>query len=114
MKGSGTPRKKKPTLAQKIAKRLVEMGEVDPKIFDVESAQIERFYPGHWQRSAGCWSWCLNLKRLDGQEHVGRVYGSQFTATECAVAKDWHFFATGPDIGITPWAGENYIGGFGA
>lgn len=100
--------RKKSALAQKIARRLVEMGEVDPEIFDVENAQIERFYPGHWQRSAGCWSWCLDLKRIDGQTHVGRVFGSQFAATECAKAKEWHFLATGPDQGITPGAGETY------
>jgi len=102
--------KKKSALAQKIVQRLVAMGEIDPEIFDVDTARIERFYPGHWQRSAGAWSWMLHLERLDGKLHVGKIYGSQWSATECAKATSWHFFAHGPDQGITPWAGENYQG----
>jgi hypothetical protein len=31
--------------------------------------KIQRHYPGHWQRSAGAWSW--SAESLDGQEIAG-------------------------------------------
>ena len=98
--------KKKSALAQKIVQRLVEMGEIDPEVYDIESAQIERFYPGHWQRSEGAWSWQLGLEAFDRNMASGRVYGSQYTAGECAKAKHWDFYVTGPDVGIFPSRGE--------
>lgn len=88
-------------LAVKIAKRLVEMGELDGSLYDLEASGIHRTRAGHWQRSAGCWSWSLELVRLDG----GLVYdsfGSQWPATECARADSWEFYVTGTDKGIVP------------
>ncbi len=88
-------------LAVKIAKRLVQMGELDGSLYDLERSGIWRTRAGHWQRAAGCWSWSLDLVRKDG----GLAYdsfGSQFTATECARAEAWEFYVTGTDKGIVP------------
>lgn len=88
-------------LGVKIAKRLVEMGELDGEAYDIEQTGIERTHAGHWQRSAGGWSWSLGLVRKDG----GLVYdsfGSQYTATECVKMDSWDFYTTGTDKGIMP------------
>lgn len=88
-------------LAVKIAKRLVEMGELDGEVYDLDASEIHRTRAGHWQRSGGAWSWSLELTRLDG----GLVYdsfGSQWPATDCARAVVWDFYTTGTDKGIVP------------
>lgn len=88
-------------LAVKIARRLVEMGELDGEVYDLEASEIHRTRAGYWQRSAGAWSWSLDLVRKDG----GLVYdsfGSQWSATECARAASWDFYTTGIDKGIVP------------
>jgi hypothetical protein len=88
-------------LAIKIARRLVEMGEIDGDVYDIEKSVIERTRAGYWQRAAGAWSWSLGLVRKDGGL-VYDSYGSQYTATECAQSSDWQFWATGIDKGIIP------------
>lgn len=92
-------------LARKIASRLVEMGELDATDVNLDASWIDRHRPGHWQRSAGAWSWSLGLVRNDG----GIVYdsfGSQWPATECVRAKNWQFYTTGTDKGIVPMKEE--------
>lgn len=89
-------------LAARIAQRLVDMGEISAEIYDIDSTEITRFRPGHWQRSQGAWSWMLELKRRDGGITYDYSYGSQFSATECAKASVWEFYTTGIDKGIVP------------
>lgn len=88
-------------LARIIVDRLTVMGMLDPEDFHLDTAAIYRLYPGYWQRSEGAWSWLLKLDRKDGGNH-SVTFGSQHTATECAYAKHWAFYTTGPDHGIIP------------
>jgi hypothetical protein len=93
-------------LAQKITRRLIEMGELDGTDLNVEASWIDRHRPGHWQRSAGAWSWSLILVRNDGGI-CHDSFGSQWSATECAKAKNWDFYTTGIDKGIIPLKEES-------
>jgi hypothetical protein len=88
-------------LARKIVGRLVEMGELDADLFDIETAEIDRLYSGYWQRSQGAWSWSLSIKTKDGDQTYG-LFGSQFSATECAKAPKWDIYNAGFDSSIIP------------
>lgn len=44
-------------------------------------AKFRRLYPGHWQRSAGAWLWCIES---DGRSY--REIGSIWTVAECLKA----------------------------
>ena len=88
-------------LAVKIAQRLVEMGELDPDVYDIEASGIYRYRPGYWMRAEGAWSWSLELVKLDG-DYPSDSFGSQWPATACAKAKVWSFYTTGIDKGIIP------------
>jgi hypothetical protein len=88
-------------LACKIAQRLVDLGKLDANVYDIEKSEIYRTHAGVWQRRGGAWSWALELVRKDGGI-VYDSYGSQFTATECAKAKEWDYYSTGIDHGIIP------------
>ena len=53
--------------------------------------RISRTRAGHWQRSAGAWSWALDWKSDDPRDpNKGRPYqayqsiGSQWPASQCA------------------------------
>jgi len=53
--------------------------------FDVpEGSRIRRLYPGHWQRSAGAWVWCIE------RPGMGDV-GSQWTMGDCVKAEKLTF-----------------------
>jgi len=62
------------TMAIKLSNKLKEEFDID--VFPV----IRRTYAGHWQRSAGVWTWYMY------DINLGMV-GSQFRASECALKK---------------------------
>jgi len=84
----------------------VDLGRIDPDVYDIEKTGIHRTRAGHWQRSQGAWVWDLELVRKDGGI-VYDSYGSQYTATDCAKAKAWDFYSTGIDHGIIPMKEEH-------
>lgn len=90
-------------LAQKIARRLVEIGELDADQFDISTAQIHRLRPGYWQRKEGVWSWALEMEQKDRDGGLmWSVAGSQWAATDCAKAKKWVIWHNGFDKSIIP------------
>ena len=68
------PRAKISTTAIKLSNKLKEEFDID--VFPV----IRRTNAGHWQRSAGAWTWYMY------DINLGTV-GSQFRASECALKK---------------------------
>lgn len=64
------------TIAEKLRDRLVKELDLHP----AEDDQLPtRLRPGHWQRSAGAWSWDFNTLK-------GNI-GSCETMSECIKAK---------------------------
>lgn len=84
-------------LAEKLAERIMrEFGasNVEPK--------IDRTYAGHWQRSAGAWSWSMWAS-------FGLV-GSVTTATKCLAAYRWETLDIMGTVEIFPYDKDgNYI-----
>ena len=52
----------------------------------ITNAFIQRTYAGHWQRSAGAWSW--HLRAIDNQYGTVRDFGSAYSASECLEQND--------------------------
>lgn len=95
-------------LALKLARRLVEIGELDAELFDISTAQIHRLRPGYWQRKEGVWSWALEMEQKGRDDRLmWSVAGSQWSATECAKAEKWDIWNNGFDKSIIPVTKEN-------
>lgn len=62
----------KARLLVEIGKRLEENGIDLP----IEEMEIRRTYAGHWQKSAGAWTWCLEI-RSPGASEEARAYSGQ-------------------------------------
>lgn len=75
----------------KISDRLIDRMHVLGWIVDPASVKFVRYYPGHWQRSAGAWVWAI--------EGAGFSVGSAYTAKECVKAAEWLLGCNGD---ITP------------
>ena len=88
-------------LATRFSKRLVRRIRAAGRKLPLPDDRyaIERLRPGHWQRSAGAWSWCLsvmawhNVSRNGGPyiweaDHTTMELGSQWSATECVASGD--------------------------
>jgi len=88
-------------LARKIVDRLVKMELLDPEVFDVETAEIDRLYTGYWQKKEGAWSWALSIKTKGGDQKFG-LFGSQWSATDCVKAEKWDIWNNGFDKSIIP------------
>ena len=88
------PDKNKRTSARLLKRLAAEAGL--PEI--PEAAKPERLNHGHWQRSAGAWSWCLRL----GVHTIG----SQWTMKQCADAETLQIHSAGFDIDVIPTGGS--------
>jgi hypothetical protein len=71
-------------LSKRIATRLGEMGVLDLEQYPADTVTIERTYAGHWQRSAGAWSWML----LD-QNGRDLFIGSHHPASAFKLSNTW-------------------------
>ena len=50
-------------ISERLRERLVGLGYTG-------IGEVERLYPGYWQRSAGAWVWCANYHGVD----LGSIY----------------------------------------
>lgn len=66
----GAARKGRPTPSSRLLVRLRTMGLNVP-----EGATIGRVYAGHWQRSAGAWSWTVEPSQVQGIGSLWTVTG---------------------------------------
>ena len=65
------------------AQRLIEKIEAECGVF--VKAPLQRVRAGHWQRSAGAWSW--HSRTLPERGDNGEEVGSQFSVTELLKSK---------------------------
>lgn len=77
---------------RKLSERLLDVLVAAGIHVDTHSKAV-RLYPGHWQRSAGAWVWCIDS---------GQV-GSQYTMRECvARGVSYHVNSFTHDVDVIP------------
>lgn len=87
-------------LIPKLWARFVEAGVQMPTTIPPD-CEIRRVHAGHWQRSAGAWSWHLWSQSDSEAARILMGRGSQWTARECVRAKNISVYESGFDAALT-------------
>lgn len=70
---------KRKTSVQRLAERLEREHQIKCDV-----STFERVRAGHWQRSSGAWSWCINDQH--DEHHARTMIGSQFNVKQLLAA----------------------------
>jgi hypothetical protein len=99
-------RRREPTaLSRKLVAAVMKAGW--QPYADPDRYVISRVYAGHWQRSAGAWSWSLDHLSDDTNAKVdASLVGSQFPAAECARGCQFVGDALWPSSVLSPTPNE--------